>query len=322
MAGATTFRGIPKWVINHPLPTALLISVLIDMIDSTNEKFVPVGINSIAATPPNLLGSKMISNLVDESTRYFIRNKIKPASPMYLVSPCKANIKVFKRKCDCANNPQANVFDFGGGLMNVEPGTITLKEYDKIAEINKQRWNEFETIRKEFPKEEDYLETEYLGVEKNFKDFVISSGLEPAGLPKDALSFLTEYVDYDNAVKQCYDRTIVGSIFNIGKKLGYGFTEISGISNIDDKKWEKAFKADINYNIDCIELETDRVDGYCYDYFPRTEWIRYSVVGLSLVADAAIIGLTGGIATPLALVGSGMAFAAVDVVLENFEKWP
>jgi len=46
------------------------------------------------------------------------------------------------------------------------------------------------------------------------------------------------------------------------------------------------------------------------------------VVGLSLVADAAIIGLTGGIATPLALVGSGMAFAAVDVVLENFEKWP
>jgi len=314
--------GIPIWVKDHPLSGVLLLSVLIDFYDSTNDKFVPIGVDSIAAKAPNLLSQKVTKDLVEESSRYFIRNKVNPGRGTYFVSPCKANIKITRGKCDCANNPQDDMFNFGGGLMNTEHGTITLKDYEDITEIYRRRWLDSERIQESYPNIDDYIELEYRRTEEAFEDLILSSGIDPNGVPKDALGSFREYVDYSNAVKTCRDREVVGDMFNYGKKFGYGFLKAHGISDVSDAKWEKAFAADIDFSVDCIELETERIEGYCYDHFPKTEWVRTGFTVISLVADAAIIGFTGGLATPLAMVGSGMAFAALDTVLENLEKWP
>ncbi len=306
--GKTTFVGIPKWVANHQLPIVLLLSIYIDSIDSQNEKYIPVGVNDIALTQPSLFAPKVTYELNEEATQYFIRNEKKPNNVMYLVSPCKADFRIVKRKCDCDNNPEAAVFDFGGGLMNAEQGSITLKDYEERVEEYKKQWKSLqEDEQKRYDNINKYIDYKLPQDESVFRTFVVKhDSLDKAGSESSIskrikeqqyqLNNLQPIIDIDNAVKMCNDKSIIKEIFK-GKE--------------------------IKYSIDCMELEPERLnDSYCYDHFPRTEIIRGAVTVGALVADAVIIGASLGTATIPVLVLSGFGFAAVDVILEAYEKWP
>ncbi len=301
--GHTTFIGIPKWVKDHQLPLILLLSVYIDSIDSGNEKYIPVGVNSIALTQPTLLSPKVTYELNEEATQYFIRNKEKPDNVMYLVSPCKANFRVVKRKCDCDSNPKASIFDFGSGLMNAEYGTITLKDYEeRLMEYEK----EWEALSEKKDREK-YVEERFIEDNRMFSTYVETgtaiSKLKPSkqiSIQREKLDSLQNVIDSENSVKICNE---------------IGFLQAIGVTK------------QAKYNIDCIEIEPEPLnDSYCYDredVFKNTKYIRIGVTVVSFAIDAVIIGFTGGWALPaVLLISNGAALGAIEVQLESMEKWP
>lgn len=305
--GETVFIGIPKWVKNHQIPLILLLSVYISSIDSGNEKYIPVGVNSIAITQPTLIAPnfqpKVIYKLNEEATQYFIRNKEKPNSVMYLVSPCKANFRVVKRKCDCDANPKASIFNFGSGIMNAEKGTITLKDYEeRLKEYEAEK--EYKSLSKEEDKEK-YVEERFIKDNKVFIDYVetgtIISKLKPSkqiSIQREVLNSLQNVIDYEHAVKMCNE---------------IGFLQGLGVTN------------QAKYDIDCIEIEPKLLDDtYCYDVFGTSKNVRLALTFTSYAVDAAILGsstMSAGLSLPLLAV-SGAGFMAFDIWLVDREKWP
>jgi len=328
--------GVPVWVKNHPLPTAVILAVLIDGVDSTNEKYVPVGINSIAVTQPSLLSPKKTFNFNSLTEKYFIRNQLKEGNPLYFVSPCVANLKVVKRKCTCANNPSLAVFNFGGGLINAEQGTIELKSEEERIQKYTQEWNSLASSQKVGYSETLEKHINFSLMRDNDALLMIQKGsfggtLDLGWIGGGELNQMVKYdfnidaFDFSNAVKVCSDRTIVGGIFHGAKTFGYGFLDAfyqdTGLEPTD-AEWENLFNQNIDYKSDCIEIEPERTYGYCYDYFPRTEWIRTGVMVGSLIVDVAIIAISGGTAAPIVFFSTGVISSAIDLVLESSEKWP
>ncbi|TKJ17379.1 hypothetical protein CEE44_02490 [Candidatus Woesearchaeota archaeon B3_Woes] len=295
--------GVPRWVKNHPLPTAVLLSVLIDSMDSKNEKLTPVGVNDIALTQPKLLADKITYNLNEEATKYFIRNQERPSNVMYLVSPCKTDFRVVKRKCDCTNDKEASIFDFGGGLMNVEKGTITLKDYEERVEEYERRWQRLPEDEKErFDNLDSYVDYK-VGDGKNgdvglFNYIIVNQGKSFQSFSKQIKlnkEYINEYqniIDESNAVKKC------------------------------DSSGRFKDPHQIHYSIDCIELEIDKKEGYCYDDFPVAGYIRTTISATFVATDIYLSTLTGFLGTVPVRWASGSAFAAVDVMIGMLEKWP
>jgi len=339
--------GIPEWVKNHPLPSAVILSVLIDGIDSTNEKYVPVGVNSLAITKPSLLGGKNIFELNNLAEKYHIITKLNEEriteqmrSPLYLVSPCSANLKVVKRKCTCANNPTLSVFNFGGGLINTEQGTIELKDEEERRIGYTKEWNSLpesqktgysETLEKYINRSLNRDNEELIKIQKGNFGGTLDLGWMGGGKVEQMVkyNFNLDSYDFSNAVKICSDRTVIGGVFHSAKTFGYGWLDAyyQGTGwEPTDAEWDKLFNANIDYKSDCIEVEPERLSGYCYDHFPATEGARIGLTVINLAVDVAIMGgtitFTGGTLTWPSLAISGFAFASADFVLESFEKWP
>jgi ribosomal protein S13 len=291
--GKTTVK-LPAWILDHPLPTMLLLSVLVEGIDSTNEKFIPVGTNAIAINQPDLLGETIPIELNKASAPYMIYSSIKPVEALYFVSPCKASMKVYKKVCTCQYNPGLDTFDFGDNqIYNVKKGTIVPKDNadDVIAEWEMNSLSDTSPI--------------------SFRPSITS-----------------QVLDYSHAVKVCDQTTHWAEIaqqqaiaranapppaadeITLPDYTGMEQTATTAIRMGDVKK---------PY---CIEVEPTIESGYCYDYFPKLKLLRTAVTGVFIVADVAITAATGGAAAPLILFGTGVASAAVDLILEGFEKWP
>lgn len=373
VVGGTVLKtavGLPRWIATHPFPVMIVLAWGIEANDAMNEKFRPVGGNAVAINQPTLLGPTLPLGLNDAAYDYFITNHDKFGQRMYFVSPCKANLKVFKRKCACYKNPTMHKFTYPTGTINVEPGSVQPLS-DAVLEARfKKRWEQahrqqwINTWRDQWAKLDDetkkrygnlyeeyafdqYIDMQFDEYDQRFFNEVISP---VGGLIKGrggAINWLAgvsnvqggqsarmigeiakENYDSSQAIKRCDQSGFVKGLTQVGGQLFYSYMAGGNLwgETVDpqaEKKLKESLLADEYFKPDCLEVEPQRLDGtYCYDYFPATEWIRTAVMVAALVADAIIIGFTGGLATPLALLGTGLAAGAIDVVLEAAEKWP
>jgi hypothetical protein len=140
-----TVAGLPNWVATHSYPSMLLIAWLIEAQDSVNEKFRPVGANSLAINQPTLLGPTLPLGLNDAVSNLHVTLKDtagidKYGQRMYFVSPCKANIRVSKGKCTCYKNPTLHKFTYPSGTINVEPGSVVPLPDDVLEKRFRERW--------------------------------------------------------------------------------------------------------------------------------------------------------------------------------------
>lgn len=378
-----TVVGLPAWAAQHQYPVMLLLAWFIAAQDAANEKTRPVGTNAIAINQPTLLGPTVPLGLNEAATEYFVHNHItsstipewvynKYGQRMYFVSPCKANLNVYKRKCTCYKNPQLHKFTYRTGTINVEPGTVMplsdpvlearfkKRVQDKLAlgTIDKESWrpawNSLDEKAKaaygnSFDKYvvEQALDVEFTNYDDSFfKDvvspvgglvrgragvinFLAGTSTEYSGLaPSMVADWYTSNYDAAHAIKRCDQSGFVKEVANVGGALYYSYLaggNLFGetISADAQKNLQTVLLKDEYFKADCLEIEPERLDGtYCYDFFPGTAWIRTAVTVGMLAVDAAIIGFTGGLATPLALLGTGIASATIDVLLETSEKWP
>jgi hypothetical protein len=366
-----TVANMPSWVATHSYPAMLLISWFIAAQDSTNQKFRPVGGNTIAINQPTLLGPTLPLDLTGTAYDFFIQNKDKYGQRMYYVSPCKADLTVYKRKCTCYKNPQLHKFTYPTGTINVEPGSVKPLSGSVLEAKFKTKWEQtakavkFENWRAQWNALDaktksdvygdsydkyalaEYIDEEMDKYDANFFQEVVSP---VGGLVKGRSGIITwlagtqnvqtglsaqlygermkEWYDASHAIKRCDQPGFVKDVMNFGGTLYYSY--MAGGNLFDTtmdaeakKNLENSLLQDEYFKPDCLEIETKVLDGtYCYDSFPKLEWVRNAVTIASLAADAIIIGGSGGFATPLALLGTGILSAGTDVVLEAWEKWP
>jgi hypothetical protein len=393
VVGGTVLKtavGLPRWVATHSYPIVLLLAWYIDAQDSLNEKFKPAGGNAIAINQPTLLGPTLPLGLHDSAFDYFVHNHIKggvnPAltlvSPiatlmtshskygqrMYYVSPCKADMKVYKRKCTCYKNPAMHKFTYPTGTINVEPGSVVplndavleaklrqrWKDTAKAVRLEawRSQWNALDQDSKnKFGTYDNYAEEQFIDEQfDNYDAMFFSEVVAPVGGIVKGRSGVINWLagtrnvqgglsaqmtgermksmyDASNAIKICdQEEFIKSSIETIGvvhRAFVASFVEAWGYTDpTASKELQRALLNDEYFKPDCLEVEPQRKGGYCYDFFPNVEWLRNLVLIADLVSGAVIIGFTGGLATPLWLLGVGLTSAALDVVLEAWEKWP
>jgi hypothetical protein len=353
----------------------LLLAWYIDAQDSLNKKFKPVGGNAIAINQPSLLGPTLPLGLNEAARDYYVTNHIKSigyskyGERMYFVSPCKANLNVYKRKCTCYKNPQLHKFTYPGGTINVEPGTIKQLPDPVMDAIFRQRWQKnarqqlLENWRSQWNQLDDatkasyansyeqYALEQYVDMQfENYDDDFFKEIISPVGgivrgrdgvinwlagtstvqgglSARDLGERMNQKYDASHAVKRCDQSGFIKDVIGTTSTLYHSYLAGGNLfGQTMDPAAEQKLRDDLlrdeYFKPDCIEIEPERTDGYCYDFYPASAWIRNTVTVASLVVDAIIIGFTSGLATPLALLGTGLTAATVDVLLEANEKWP
>lgn len=132
--GKTTIH-LPAWVAEHRYPVLLLLILANEMDREQNREMIPIGSNTLGVTIPYLFGEDAKTyDLHSDASKYFITNKDKPEDRLYLASPCVSDFEVVKKTCTCVSDPLRWRWNFGGGLMDVEKGSIKLKPSANIRQ--------------------------------------------------------------------------------------------------------------------------------------------------------------------------------------------
>jgi len=341
-----TVAGLPAWAVRHRYATLLLISWFIASMDAADEKIRPVGHNSIAINQPTLLGPTVPLALNDAAGEYYIHNHIKKViskywmanlygQRMYFVSPCKANLKVYLRTCTCYQNPRSHKFAYPTGMVNVEPGSVRPLSHPVLEKRFREQWLELDAKEKAIYKNDidDWFDSQFKFYDGVFSDFIVAPK-EAAGSvelsQKSMAKMYAETFDGSKAIKHCDQVDYIKDTMTVAQKVWYGYK--AGMLGYDDKETRESIRQitlkDVQFKPDCLEIEPEKIDGYCYADFPETAWLRLGVNVVALVVDGVIVAAmagTGGLAAPIGiplLALTGVVSAGIDVGLESWEKWP
>ena len=301
----------------------LMLAASMIMADSANEKYTPGGVNSLVVNMPNMYGPMKAFDMHPDAKKYFIRNidDGHKGDRFYLASPCKSRLTLTKAMCDCTGNPMNHRYDFGGGLQDIQSGSIALKDGLNSAQSE---------VAQSFYDWITSPESVMIGVE--FKDEwynLWTAAPERTGTYSATTLFeaYDKYFDTSKAIKKCDTRDTIGGLMDWVKM------DIDAAKNLFQGKREVSTNVNYflmpSYHVDCFEVTVDTSafaysPNYCFDNFPELETTRSILTLGSIAVDIYLGGLTiatAGGATPL-LFASGIAFGVIDQVLEKMEKWP
>lgn len=130
-----TIVNVPSYFYNHRYPILALLILANEFTVEQEAEMVPIGSNTLAVTEPFLFGRNAKPyELNEEVSSYFITNKDKRDQRLYLASPCVSDFKVVKKTCTCVSDPVRWRWNFGGGLIDISPGSIEMQPTSIIRE--------------------------------------------------------------------------------------------------------------------------------------------------------------------------------------------
>jgi len=108
--GLDTVPKAAQWINNHKYPIIAALAFYAAAADAANEKFEPVGMNSLALTRPYLRGEPKAFPMQPTVTPYYITpqdqgGNVRTGERLYLASPCKADLTVQTQLCECNRVP-------------------------------------------------------------------------------------------------------------------------------------------------------------------------------------------------------------------------
>jgi len=119
---ATIGKTTMNFVLDHRYPILVLLVLANELDREENRPSIPIGSNTLGITVPYLFGTDAKTyDLHEAASKYFITNKDKQEERLYLVSPCISDFQIVRKKCTCVSNPLRWRWNFGGGLMDIEP---------------------------------------------------------------------------------------------------------------------------------------------------------------------------------------------------------
>jgi len=328
---ARSMGKFPKWLWHHRYPVLLMLAYLSEAQDSMNEKYQPVGINSFALNMPNLLGPSIPFDLVPEAEGKFIRNKKVPGHRFYLVSPCKAKLTIRDTRCDCTSHPLNDRFNFekGGYLQDIKKGSITIKQ-EVLAgtyqgeELSESKLRGIKNFYKNIIQDPDLV---MANVKIDDSYFGFGESVREIDSTENLFRYMRPYFDTSKAIKDCNQRdagmSIVKLQFQHIKDLsGQAYEKIKKLvwdadAKVDWVKYDNVYTHP-TYRVDCLEIDVEIKDGYCFDYFPKLEALRTSLAVVAIIAELFLGTASGG--TLLFAIGAGAAL--LDSILGHMEKWP
>jgi len=295
--------------------------------EQVNIHKVSSGVNTLALSSP--YAEIETFPLTDKAEDYFIRflnTYTDDKNRLSIASPCKADLKVVKMKCTCPQNPNLYHWDFGGGTVDVNPGTIT-------------------TIND--PTEEEEKEIRYM-LEAN-----------KYGLKMDTLDIVKDHVDYTNAVKSCRPFTrgekatkikdyYTVATFSPGLEAsltylfllndymkdwittGKGeYTSMKEIvSQTDETPPVDIYSKYTKTDFDCINVEIqkdknyDANYNYCYPAYPLSQRVKKTVFWTGIGIDIATAIIVPAVVVPVAAVVGFVDSTTESIITEIWQKWP
>ncbi|MBW3004426.1 hypothetical protein KY310_01170, partial [Candidatus Woesearchaeota archaeon] len=107
--GATTVGELAGWVKNHKYAIIAMMALYGSSVDGAQEKFRPVGVNTLGVDMPYIYSDPAPWELIKETQPYYIAPVDQGGNlrheRLYLVSPCKADLIIQKDICECHRVP-------------------------------------------------------------------------------------------------------------------------------------------------------------------------------------------------------------------------
>lgn len=101
------FPGLAEglWENKERWASVIALFLLFNAQDAADEKYQPVGMNSLAVARPAAISKPVSFELSNLSKKFFITSKLHKHDAFYGASPCKADLIIREDLCTCSRNP-------------------------------------------------------------------------------------------------------------------------------------------------------------------------------------------------------------------------